>query len=203
MNPAKVAALLDTLKAACSRQFRFNPRRVAAGMRYVKSEGNAPNLVHVFRDSHSHSQIELKLTMATLRAHQGDATHHAHWSEAELARYRHTDAEIDAEIASKQAALDYTINCALYQDFRERLLSHYKTWPSYQPGSVTAKEAARELVSALSAANDSRLAEFAAHMNTNDLEALAHMLLAPCHIEVGEAANVVEIAKGQAGNGAS
>ena len=184
MNPAKAAALLDTLKAACSRQFRFNPRRVAAGMRYVASEGNAPNLVHVFRDSHSHSQIELKLTMATLRAHQGDATHHAHWAEAELARYRHTDAEIDAEIAAKQAAFEYTQNCALYQDHREQLLSHYKSWPSYQPGSLSAKEAARELVSALSGTNDSRLAEFAAPMHTNDVEALAHMLLAPCHIEV-------------------
>ncbi len=33
MNPAKINALLGTLKAACSRQFRFNPRRVAAAMR--------------------------------------------------------------------------------------------------------------------------------------------------------------------------
>ena len=34
MNPAKINALLDTLKAACSRQFGFNPQRVAAGMGY-------------------------------------------------------------------------------------------------------------------------------------------------------------------------
>ena len=33
MNQAKINSLLDILKAACSRQFRFNPRRVAAGMR--------------------------------------------------------------------------------------------------------------------------------------------------------------------------
>ena len=57
MNSAKINALLETLQAACARQFRFNPRRVAANMRYVSTEGHAPNLTHVFRDSHSHSQI--------------------------------------------------------------------------------------------------------------------------------------------------
>lgn len=78
MNPAKINALLDTLKAACSRQFRFNPRRVAAGMRYVGMEGQGANMVHVFRDSHTHSQIELKSTMATLREHHGDGHEKRH-----------------------------------------------------------------------------------------------------------------------------
>ena len=184
MNSAKINALLETLQAACARQFRFNPRRVAANMRYVSTEGNAPNLTHVFRDSHSHSQIELKVTMATLREHRGDDTHNTHWDEAEKARYRHTDAEIDAEIAEKKAAFDFTRDCALYQDHREFLLSHNKNWPTYQAGKPTAKEAARALIGELNAANDPRLQEFAARMKTNDVEALAHALLAPCHAEI-------------------
>ena len=181
MNPAKISALLDVLKAACSRQFRFNPRRVAASMRYVKSEGTGANLTHVFRDSHTHSQIELKQTMATLLEHHGEKPH---WTEAEKARYRHTDAEIDAEIAAKQAALDFTRGCALYQDHREQLLAHYPGWPGFQAGGPTARESARTLVHALSTANDARLTAFAEHMHTQDLEELAHFLLAPCHLEV-------------------
>jgi len=181
MNPAKVSALLDTLKAACSRQFRFNPRRVAAGMRYVGTEGHGAAMVHVFRDSHTHSQIELKSTMATLREHHGEK---AHWTEEEKARYRHTDAEIDAEVAARQAALDYTRGCALYQDHREQLLAHYKGWPTYQPGGATARETARALIDALTAAGDARLAEFAEKMHTYDTDELAHLLLAPCHLEV-------------------
>ena len=187
MNPAKISALLDILKAACSRQFRFNPRRVAAGMRYVKSEGQGANLTHVFRDSHTHSQIELKMTMATLREHQGEK---AHWTEAEKTRYRHTDAEIDAEIAAKKAALAFTRSCALYQDHREQLLSHYKGWPSYQADGPTAREAARALIHALTDAHDPRLAAFAEHMHTDDPEELTHLLLAPCHVEVEEHAGL-------------
>ncbi len=186
MNPAKITALLETLQAACARQFRFNPRRVAASMRYVSTEGHAPNLVHIFRDSHSHSQIELKVTMATLREHKGDDTHKTHWDEAEKARYRHTDAEIDVEIAEKKAAFDFTRVSALYLDHREFLLSHNKNWPTYQVGKPTAKEAARALIGELTTANDLRLAEFAARMKTNDVEELAHALLAPCHAEVDE-----------------
>ena len=181
MNAAKINALLDTLKAACSRQFRFNPRRVAAGMRYVGTEGTGNNLVHVFRDSHTHSQIALKLTMATLREHHGEKPH---WTEAEKARYRHTDAEIDAEIAEKKAQLDFTTQCALYRDHREQLLSHYKAWPTYQAGSPTARETARALIVALADARDARFAAFAEFMHTNDPEELSHLLLAPCHIEV-------------------
>ncbi len=184
MNPAKISALLDVLKAACSRQFRFNPRRVAAGMRYVKSDGQGANLVHVFRDSQTHSQIELKQTMATLREQAGGDGSKAHWTEAEKARYRHTDAEIDAELAAKQAALDFTKNCALYVDHREQMLAHYPGWPSHQPGSITAREAARALIQNLRAANDPRLVDFALHMHTDDTEELAHLLLAPCHFEV-------------------
>jgi hypothetical protein len=185
MNPAKINALLDTLKAACSRQFRFNPRRVAAGMRYVGAEGHGAHLVHVFRDTHTHSQIELKMTMATLREHHGEKPH---WTEAEKARYRHTDAEIDAEIAAKKAQTDFTRACALYQDHREQLLSHYKGWPAYQAGGPTARESARALILALTEARDARLVEYAEHMQTTDPEELTHLLLAPCHIEVEECA---------------
>ncbi len=181
MNPAKINALLDTLKAACSRQFRFNPRRVAAGMRYVGSEGHGAALVHVFRDSHTHSQIELKMTMAALREHHGDK---AHWTEAEKTRYRHTDAEIDAEIAAKKAETEFTRSCALYQDHREQLLSRYKDWPSYQAGGPTAREAAKALIATLSGAQDPRLAAFAERMRTNDADELTHLLLAPCHLEI-------------------
>lgn len=181
MNPAKIAVLLDTLKAACSRQFRFNPRRVATNMRYNGSEGQGANLVHVFRDSHTHSQIELKSTVATLRERHGEKPH---WTEAEKAHYRQTDAEIDAELAARQAALDYARQSALYRDHREQLLSHYKGWPGYQPEGPTAKEFARGLVATLMAANDARLADFSAHLHTADAEELAHWLLAPCHLEV-------------------
>jgi hypothetical protein len=40
------------------------------------------------------------------------------------------------------------------------------------------------LLDALTAANDARLAAFAEHMHSTDLEYLAHLLLAPCHIEL-------------------
>ncbi len=183
MNPAKISALLDTLAAACSRQFRFNPRRVKAGMRYSGTEGQGSNLIHLFRDTHTHSQIELKLTMATLRDHHGEK---AHWTEEEKARYRHTDAEIDAEVAAKKAALDFTRSCALYQDHREQLLSHYKGWPTYQTGGPTARETAKALISVLADANDPRLATFTQYMHTDDPEALSHLLIAPCHVEVEE-----------------
>ena len=181
MNPAKVAALLETLKAACSRQFRFNPRRVAANMRYNGGEGQGANMVHVFRDSHTHSQIELKSTVATLRERHGEKPH---WTEAEKAHYRRTDAEIDAELAARQAALDYARQSPLYMDHRVQLLSHYKGWPGYQPEGPTAKEFARNLVATLTAANDARLRAFAAQLQTDDAEELAHWLLAPCHLEV-------------------
>ncbi len=191
MNPAKINALLDVMKAACQRQFRFNPRRVAAGMRYVKSEGQGVNLTHVFRDSHTHSQIELKQTMAALREHQGEK---AHWTEAEKARYRQTDAEIDAEIAAKQAALAFTRDCALYQDHREQLLSRYPGWPGHQAGGPTPREAARALILALRDAHDPRLAAFAEQMQTQDPEELTHLLLAPCHVEVEERAGANDAA---------
>lgn len=190
MNAAKITALLDTLKAACSRQFRFNPRRVAAGMRYMTSEGQGANLVHVFRDTHTHSQIELKMTMATLREHGSHGQEKAHWTEAEKARYRHSDAEIDAEIAAKRAEIDFTRSSALYQDHREQLLARYKDWPSYHPGGPTAREAARALIGALTVANDLRLISFAEHMHTHDPEELTHLLLAPCHLELDEHAQL-------------
>lgn len=181
MSPAKINDLFDTLRAACARQFGFNPRQVTAGMRYVGTEGHGKDLVHVFRDAGTHSQIELKSTYATLREKHGEKPH---WTDAEKARYKQTDAEIDAEIAARLAAVEYTRNCALYQDHREHLLSHYKAWPGYQAGSANPREAARALIISLAEANDARLAEFAEHMGSNDPEHLSHLLLAPCHLEL-------------------
>lgn len=181
VSPAKINELFDVLRAACARQFGFNPRRVAAEMRYVGKEGHGNDLVHVFRDAGSHSQVALKGTFATLRETHGDKPH---WTEAQKAHYRSSDAEIDAEIEAKQAELDFTRNCALYRDHREQLLSHYKDWPGHQAGGPNPREAARALIDALAAANDARLAAFAERMRSNDPEHLAHLLLAPCHVEL-------------------
>lgn len=191
MSPSKINELFDILRAACARQFGFNPRRVAAGMRYVGSEGHGHDLVHIFRDAGTHSQMALKSTFVTLREKHGDKPH---WTEAEKAHYKNTDAEIDAEIEAKQAELDFTRNCALYQDHREQLLSHYKDWPGYQAGGQTPREAARTLVGALAAAHDPRLAAFAEHMRSNDPEHLAHLLLAPCHLELEASRGAVSVA---------
>lgn len=181
MNPAKINELFNTLRAACARQFSFNPRRVTAGMRYVGTEGHGKDLLHVFRDARSHSQIVLQSTFATLREKQGDKPH---WTEAEKAHYRHTDAEIDAELAAKQAELDYTRQCALYLDFRNELLTHYKDWPGYVAGGSNPREAARALIETLAAEQDARLAAFAERMQSTDPEHLAHLLLAPCHLDL-------------------
>ncbi|MFZ2163725.1 MAG: hypothetical protein WAW02_16045 [Sideroxyarcus sp.] len=181
MSTSKIDDLFDTLRAACARQFGFNPRRVTEGMRYVGKEGHGKDLVHVFKDVRTHSQIALKNTFVTLREKQGDKPH---WTEAEKARYKNTNAEIDAEIAEIQARLDYTRNCPLYQDHREQLLSHYKDWPGYQAGGSNPREAAKTLIDTLAAAHDPRLTAFAEHMQSNDAEHLAHQLLAPCHLEL-------------------
>ena len=77
---AKTNELFDLLRAACARQFRFNPRRITSSMRYVGKEGHGKDLVHVFRDAGTHSQIVLQGTFATLRITHGDKPH---WSEAE------------------------------------------------------------------------------------------------------------------------
>lgn len=180
MNPAKINALFDVLRAACARQFAFNPRRVTAGMRYVGAEGHGKDLVHIFRDAGTHSQIVLNSTFATLREKHGEKPH---WTEAEKAHYKNTDAEIDAEIAARQAELDYTCSSPLYLDHRAELLSHYKDWPAYQPGP-NPREAARALIASLTEAADPRLTAFAEHMHSNDPEHLAHLLLAPCHLEL-------------------
>ena len=185
MSPAKINELFDTLRAACARQFGFNPRQITAGMRYAGTEGHGKDLVHIFRDAGTHSQIVLKNTFATLREKQGEAHgDKPHWTEAEKAHYKKTDAEIDAAIAAKQAELDFTRNCALYRDHRAELLSHYKDWPGYQAGSANPRDAARALLAALAAAHDPRLAEFAEHMGSSDSEHLVHLLLAPCHLEL-------------------
>jgi hypothetical protein len=181
VGTSKTNELFDILRAACARQFGFNPRRVTEGLRYAGKEGHGKDLVHIFRDAGTHSQVALKNTFVTLREHHGDKPH---WTEAEKARYRNTDAEIDAEIAAKKAVLDYTRNCQLYRDCREQLLSHYKDWPGYQAGGQNPREAARTLVDNLTDAHDARLAEFAEYMHSNDPDHLAHLLLAPCHLEL-------------------
>lgn len=185
MSPAKINALMETLKLTCSRQFRFNPRRIAADMRYKGTEGQGNHLVHVFKDIHSQSQIELNNhSLATLRETHGETPH---WDEAEKMRYCQTDAEMDAQIeaetAAKKAHLEYVQASALYQDHREHLLSHYKDWPSYQEGRPTAREAARALINTLAEAQDHRVTEFANHLQTSDADKLSHLLLAPCQIE--------------------
>lgn len=169
------------MRAACVRQFGFNPRRITAGIRYVGTEGHGKEIVHIFQAVGSHSKIALHGVRVTLIEHQGDKPH---WTEAEKAHYKSTDAEIDAEIEAKQAELDYTRDCKLYQDHREQLLSHYKGWPGYQADGPHPREAARTLIDALANAHDERLAAFSEHMRTDDPEQLAHLLLAPCHLEV-------------------
>lgn len=181
MNPAKINELFDILRAACARQLGFNPRRVTAGMRFVGPEGHGKDLVHIFRDAGTHSQVELKGTFVTLREKRGEKPH---WTEAEKNHYKASDAQIDAEIAAKEAELDYTRNSSLYRDHREQLLSHYKDWPGYLAGVPNPREAARTLLASLAEAHDPRLAEFAEHMRSNDPEHLAHLLLAPCHLEL-------------------
>lgn len=181
MNPKKIAALMDILVLTCSRQFRFNPRRVTSDMRYKGTQGEGKHLVHVFKDIHTQSQIDLdSRSMAILREHHGDTPH---WDDAEKKRYCQTDAEIDAEIAAKQARLEATKASALYQQHRAHLLSHYKGSPQYQEGRPSAREVARDLILQLSAAQDPQLHAFASAMQTNDPEQLSHLLLAPCHIE--------------------
>lgn len=181
MNPAKMNQLFDTLRAACVRQFGFNPRRITAEMRYVGTEGHGKDLMHVFRAAGSHSQMALKGTYVYLREQQGDKPH---WAEAEKAHFKNTDAEIDAEIEAKHAELEYIRHCPLYLDHRELLLSHYKDWPNYQVAGPHPREAARTLIQALVDAHDERLADFVEHLRTNDPEQLAHLLLSPCHLEI-------------------
>jgi len=150
-------------------------------MRYVGKEGHGKDLVHVFRDAGTHSQIVLQGTFAILRITQGDKPH---WSEAEQAHYRESDAEMDARIAAKQAEVAFTRNSPLYLTHRDELLSHYKNSPTYVVGSANPREAAKVLIEALAAANDAQLAAFAAHMKVSDPEQLAHLLLAPCHLDL-------------------
>jgi hypothetical protein len=181
VSPAKINELFDILRAACARQFGFNPRQITAGMRYVGPEGHGKDLLHIFRDAGTHSQVALKSTFATLREKHGEKPH---WTDAEKARYKMSDAEIDAELAAKQAELDYTRACPLYQDHRAELLSHYKDWPGYQASNANPREAARALIASLTEAKDARLTTFAEHMHSTDPEHLAHLLLAPCHLEI-------------------
>lgn len=178
---SKTDERFDLLRAACARQFRFNPRRITASMRYVGKEGHGKDMVHVFRDAGTHSQIVLQGTFATLRITHGDKPH---WSEAEQAHYRESDAEMDAKLAAKQAEVEFTRNSPLYLAHRDALLTHYKNSPTYQADGLNPREAARELISRLSAASDPLLTAYAEHMQSTDVEHLAVLLLAPCHFEL-------------------
>ena len=178
---AKTNELFDLLRAACARQFRFNPRRITASMRYVGKEGHGKDLVHVFRDAGTHSQVVLQGTFATLRITHGEKPH---WSEAEQEHYRESDAEMDAKIAAKQAEVEFTRRSPLYLTHRAELLTHYKNSPTYVVGSPNPREAAKALIEGLAAANDPQLADFAEHMKSNDAEHLAQLLVAPCHFDL-------------------
>ncbi len=178
---AKTNELFDLLRAACARQFRFNPRRITASMRYVGKEGHGKDLLHVFRDAGTHSQIVLQGTFATLRITHGDKPH---WSEAEQEHYRESDAEMDAKIAAKQAEVEFTRHCPLYLAHRAELLTHYKTSPTYVAGGPNPREGAKALLARLAEAKDPLLAAFAEHMKSDDIEHLAVLLLAPCHFEL-------------------
>ena len=191
MSASKTNELFGILRAACARQFGFNPRRITAGMRYVGKEGHGKDLTHIFLDAGTHSQMALKNNFVTLRESHGDKPH---WTESEKAHYKNTDAEIDAEIKAKQAELDLTRNSPLYQDYREQLLSHYKDWPAYQAGGPSPHVAARALISALADAHDTRLAAFAEQMHSNDHEHLVHLLLAACHLELEACSDAASLA---------
>lgn len=135
----------------------------------------------MFRAAGSHSQIALKGTYASLREKHGDKPH---WTDAEKAHFKNTDAEIDAETEAKHAELEYIRHSPLYQEHREQLLSHYKDWPGYQAEGPHPREAARALIQSLSDMHDAQLTDFAEHLRTNDPEQLVHLLLSPCHLEI-------------------
>ena len=191
---AKTDELFDLLRAACARQFDFNPRRITASMRYVGKEGHGKDQVHVFRDASTHSQIVLRGNFADLRITQGDKPH---WSEAEQEHYRESDAEMDAKIAAKQAEVEFTRGTVLYQTHRAALLSHYKNSPTYVVGGANPRDAAKELIETLAAAKDAQLADFAAHMKSNDPDHLAHLLLAPCHLDLDAIRQTADIGNSQ------
>ncbi|MDP3136711.1 MAG: hypothetical protein Q8N17_10335 [Burkholderiaceae bacterium] len=116
-----------------------------------------------------------------MRVTHGDKPH---WSEAEQEHYRESDAEMDAKIAAKQAEVEFTRRSPLYLTHRAELLSHYKASPTYVVGGANPREAAKALIETLAADNDAQLASFAEHMQSNDPEHLAHLLLAPCHFDL-------------------
>ena len=178
---SKTNELFDLLRAACARQFTFNPRRITSDMRYVGKETVGKDIVHVFRDVSTHSQIALRGTFATLRETQGDKPH---WSAAEQARYKCSDAEMDAEIAAKQAELDYTRSSAFYQAHKQHLLSHYKESPDYKDGMPSMHAAAKTLIATLSESQDAQLTAFAAKTLSKDADHLTHLLLSACHLDI-------------------
>ena len=190
MNQAKINQHFDDMLAACARQFAFNPRRIRAGIRYVGPEGHGKDMVYIFRTV-NHSQLALKGTYVTLREHHGDKPH---WTDAEKAWFKSKDAEIDAELAAKQAELEYTRASRLYQDHREQLLSHYSDWPGHQVGGSNPRSAAKTLIEELAAAHDERLATYAEHMGSNDPEHLAQLLLAPCHLDIDALKEIAGVA---------
>ncbi len=178
---SKTNELFDVLRAACARQFNFNPRRITEDMRYVGKETQGKEILHVFRDVNTHSQMVLRNTFVTLRETEGDKPH---WNEAEKARYKHSDAEMDAEVAAKQAEIAYTRSSPFYLAHKEHLLSHYKDSPAYQVGMPSMHAAAKTLIATLSETQDAGLAAFAAQTLDQSPEHLTHLLLAACHVDI-------------------
>ena len=150
-------------------------------MSYVGKEGYGKDVLHVFRDAGTHSQLVLKGTFATLRITHGEKPH---WSEAEQEHYRESDAEMDAKIAAKQAEVEFTRHCPLYLAHRAELLTHYKTSPTYVAGGPNPREGAKALLARLAEATDPLLPAFAEHMKSEDIGQLAGLLLAPWHCEL-------------------
>ncbi len=106
---------LCLFSAACARAAQPVTREELAkrcdpqALRYVsplvtaRTEGQGKDLVYVFRDAGTHSQMVLKNTFVSLRETQGDKPH---WSQAEKAHYQASDAVIDAELEAKRVELD-------------------------------------------------------------------------------------------------
>lgn len=155
-SAAKTTQPFDLPRAACGRQFRFNPRRITGSMGHLGKKGHGKNLLHVFRDAEMHSPIVLQGTFAPLRITRGEKPH---WREPEQAHYRESDAEMDAANAPRQAAVEFARNSppplahrAELLAHRAELLAHHGNSPAYVGGSANPREAARPLIATLLAA---------------------------------------------------
>lgn len=148
-SAAKTTQPFDLPRAACARQFRFNPRRITGSMGRLGKKGHGKDLVHVIRDAGMHSPIMLQGTFAPLRITRGEKPN---WSEPEQAHYRESDAEMDSAIATRQAAVEFARKSPPPLAHRAELLAHHGNSPAYVAGSANPREAARPLIATLLAA---------------------------------------------------